>query len=261
MKDVFGKLKLLLINMTYVIVMFAAAFLISTLALTRRINSYESSLQPISLNVQKEEISITNSVSGRVESIKVVNGQHVRKNDVLVLLYDDASSARLKALKSVEGENISAKAEAKVIQAKESQYVIRAPRDGVIYKILVNEGSYAREESELLTLFADDNVKLVGYMNVTQYSQLDKNRELSVFSQRFEEEYGVVLEGAGRVISATQSESAKYELQFAFMDQTEGAAFIQGEALSVIVGSENTTYLSPARKIARIWNSFIIDKQ
>lgn len=248
------------INALYFTVVFLMALAIASLALTRKINSYQSSRQPIIFNVKKQEVVITNSVPGRLEELSITAGQHVRKGETLAQLVDDTFVSKLASLDSVAEENISARTEAKILEAQKPQFAIKAPRDGVIYRVDVAEGTYLNHTTPMMTLFADEDIAVIGYVNAEQYARIQNDKTLDVYSPRFGQIYRIALEGAGRVIPATERDPSKYELQFRFTDQDEGAAFIQGEGLEVVSEARQDGASAPADRLAKFWNSFIIGK-
>ncbi len=248
------------INATYFLVVFLAAFSLATLALARKINSYEFSRERLVFNVTKEEMEVSNPVSGRIEKIFVQNGQHVAKGELLIKMSDQELKAKIQSLEQVADSNLSARTEASLLKTQTPFLEIRAPSDGVIYKIQVGEGATLNQNSPLITMFADANVKLFGYVKAQQYDEIQKNKEVEVYSPRFEQSYGVVFEGVGRVISATQYDVSKYEVEFHFRDPNEGPAFIQGEGLEVLKITKQIEVKRPAEVVAKFWNSFIIGR-
>lgn len=245
------------INALYLFVVFAIALLIATQALVRRVNTYEVTKQPLLFSVSKEKIEISNSVTGRVDQVAVNIGQHVTKGDLLVRLSDDSRAQKLNSLSEVSEENLSAKTEFELLKARASEYEIKAPRDGVVYQIHAAEGSFLNSSSPVLTLFADSNVKLVGNITPAQYAEIQKNKDLDVYANRFEQIYKVSFQGVGRVLPGTQYEESKYEVQFRFANADDGAAFIEGESLEVVSHAEDEQALRPSTRIANFWNKIL----
>jgi multidrug efflux pump subunit AcrA (membrane-fusion protein) len=248
------------IDAIYFIVVFVVALSLSTLALTRRLNSYEASQSPLLLHIEKDEIVITNSVSGRVDKVLVSPGQHIKKGDLLVQLNDEITDAKLSTLDEIAKDNTSARTEAMLLRAQSPQFELRAPRDGVVYKVSVVEGSYLSGNTPVVTMFSDSNVKLLGTVSPEQYVDLQKEKKLDAFSSRREQIYSVKLEGVSRVLPPTQDSASKYELYFNFINPDDATAFIQGENLDVVAKSRDGDSLKPGYLIAKFWNSFIIGK-
>jgi multidrug resistance efflux pump len=246
------------LNTLYFAVVFLVALAIATQALARRVNTYEATRKPLFFSVEKERVILSNSVTGRVESVAVVTGQHVRKGDLLVQLADDSMTGRLQALKELAEENISAKTELALLEARLPDYQILAPRDGVIYQIQAAEGSYLTMNSPVLMLFADSNVKIIGTVNQEQYAEIQTSKDMDVYGPRFEQVYKISFEGVGRVQSSNQSEE-RYEVKFHFSDPNEGAAFIDGEGLEVVAkntGDEEA--VRPSVQVKNLWNKLIL---
>lgn len=254
------KVKAFFLNGLYFSIVLVVAIGIATQALARRVNTYEATKQPLFFSVEKERVIISNSVTGRVDTVAVTTGQHVHKGDLLVRLADDSLDQRLSSLELLAEENLSAKTELELLKAKASEYEIRATRDGVVYQIQAAEGSYLTMNSPLLILFADSNVKVTGMVNQPQYAEIQKNKDVDVFSPRFEQVYRISFEGVGRVQPATNFEESKYEIKFRFTNIDEGAAFIDGEGLEVVAKDTRDDAIRPSVRIANLWNSLILGK-
>lgn len=249
-----------LVNAGYFIVVFAIALAVSTMALTRRVNSYISTHSPLLFTIQKQEIVITNATSGVLQKVYVVSGQHVKKGDLLAELSDQVSQQKLLALEKNSGQNVSAQTEAQVLKASISQSQIKAPHDGVVYQINALEGSYVNQASLLMTMFADDDVKIMGLVTNDGYDRLQRKKTFDVYSPRFGQTFTIVFEGAGKITEDKDTNEMKYEVLFHFTDPTEGAAFIQGEGVEVVSESTSEDHFSPSGTVAKFWNSFIIGK-
>lgn len=250
-----------LLNSAYFVGVLLVAFVISTQALARRVNTYEATKKPLFFSVEKEQVEVTNSVTGRIDYVAVTTGQHVSKGDLLVRLVDDSLAQKMSSLESFAEDNLSAKTELEVLRARSSEYEIRAARDGVIYKIDAVEGSYLNSNSSILTLFADSNVKIIGVLDQAQYAEIQNNRQLDVYSPRFEQVYSITFEGVGRVVDPKEgSNEVNYEVKFKFTDPNEGPAFIDGERLEVISGNSDEEVMHPSMKLTKMWNTLILGK-
>jgi|GEM_PF-1355450 len=250
-------LRLYILNIVVYLAVFAGASALSIFALTRKIDSFSGSQNKIIFNVIKPEINISNTVPGRVDKILVKEGQRIKKDDLLIVLSDAATKAKLDTLNQISATNVSAQTEAKVIQATQSFYQIHAPQDGVIFRINVTEGTYLNQNSTIMVVYGNENIKLLGHVGLQDYTKFSGTNSFEMFSPRFAQNFQTTLEGAGRVIPGTQYDEAKYELQFNFADQNEGAAFIQGEGLQLVSKTDTSASVSSADKIANIVREFV----
>ena len=258
MKEKQQRLVTILLNGGYFLVVFTVALAISTLALARRLNSYQANETPFSLQVQKEEVVLKNTVAGQVKTINVKTGEHVKKGDILVQLTDQGTNAKIEILERIGANNVSALTEAEVLKSLVPQLEIRAPRDGIIYKVQVVEDMYVQHNSELIVLFSDDNVRLIGMVPPEQYLDLLKQKKLDVFSSRREQVFGVKLEAVSRVIPATQYQPSVYELYFQFVNVKDAASFIQGESVDVVAKTREDVGFKPGKRIQAFWNSLVL---
>ncbi len=258
-KNTFHHLVATFINVLYFGIVFLTALTISSLALTRRLNSYEASQTPLLLHIEKDEIEITNPLPGRIEKVLVSSGQHVKKGDLLIQLSDEVSRAKIESLEKVAKENVSARTEVTALKAQNDQYKIYAPRDGIVYKTHIVEGAYLVQNSLTLTMFSDSNVKLVASVSPAQYLELQKQKNLDIYSSRREQIFSVQLDGVSRVIN-TENKPSQYELNFHFINPDDASSFIQGENLNVLSRSHGEEALKPAALVAQFWNSLISGK-
>lgn len=249
-----------LLNTLYFSFVFIIAFAIATLALVRKVNSYEASKEPLFFSVQKENIELTSPVAGRLESIEVKTGQHVKGGELIAQLSDEALEKKLEVLEQIGSENLSANTEAQVLRSQKEQFSIKAPKDGVIYTINAAAGSFLGQGSPLITMFADEKVKLTGYVNSSQYAAIQNNKELNVYSARFQQIYKITLEGVGRVQGGQGVDQNRYEVIFRFVDTEEGPAFLEGESLEVVSTRDDAEVKRPVTRLVELWNTFIIGK-
>lgn len=257
MKKQFELLKLILLNVFVYGGVFCIAALLAIFALTRKIDSFSQSQTQIIFNIVKPEINIYNSVQGKVDKILVQEGQRVTKDTLLIQLSDPATTAKLAALGTVSKNNASALAEEKVIQSLQPFYEVRAPQDGVISQINTSVGSYLNQNSIMLVMYGNENVKLTGRVSLQDYIKFSGNNSFEMFSPRFGQNYQAILEGAGRVVPGTKYEEAKYELQFHFADPNEGAELIQGEGLQLVSKTDTSSSLTAAERIAKLFREFV----
>jgi hypothetical protein len=256
-----------IVNALYLTVVFAAVFLVATQALVRKINTYNLAEKLLFLTVDKQDVNISTTIAGKVEEVRFKPGDHVKEGDIIVRLSDESVAARVEALEDVADDNLSARTELELIKSRASEYDVRATRSGILYEIPVTKGSYVLGGSAIATLFADEDVKLVGSIRPEQYALIEKRRGITVFSARLGQAYIASFEGVGKVkedapiIDANgqpQVAQEKYEILFTLRDEEAGASFIEGERLDVIPDDRAGEHLRPVERLTLIWNSLIL---
>lgn len=259
-QNIFRNTVIFFTNVGYFLLVLFFALALATLALTRKLNSVDTSRYILLLTVSKEQEQISNSVVGRVDKVNVQPGQSVKKGDVLIEMSDAATAAKLKTLQRVT-DNVSAQTEASVLKSQLSQYKIIASKDGVIYKIMVSEGSYLSTQMPVIELFSNGNTKLLSQVTALQYADLQKQVKLNAYSSRLEQLYNIELEGVSKVLAIDEKTGEpRYEISFHFTNPEDGNSFIQGENMDVVSRSRDDEMFKPAYIIAKFWNSFIIGK-
>lgn len=249
-------LKRLVLNTIYFSLLVAITLVLSSLALTRRMNRFQLTEKPIVLTVKKTEITVPNTVSGRIESVMVKEGQQVEKGETLARLVDETAQKKLEQLRVSAKDNISAETEAKVLETQQEAYLIRSPRRGVVYAISAPEGTTVTTLTPLFTLFADDDIRLSASVDTRTYTRLITSRTMDVYSPRLGQIYSIELIGPGKVEQDPVSGDSRYEVLFRFSDPQEGGAFIQGEGLEIVQETRSLAP-TPAERIQHFWNTFL----
>lgn len=260
-------IKKYLVNSLYIIVVFMVVFFVATQALVRKINTYTLSENLLFLTVDKPDVNISNTIAGKVAEVLVKSGDHVHEGDVLIRLSDESIDTRIAVLRDLARENLSANTELQLLRARLDEYEVKAPRDGIIYEIFVTKGSFIQGGNTVVTLFADDEIRLIGSIRPDQYPLIEKNRGITVFSPRLGQAYTVLFQGVGKVkeeapfITAEGTEvvqEEKYEISFVLKDEEQGTAFIEGERLEVIPANREEERVKPLNRLVSIWNSLIL---
>jgi len=249
-------LKLLITNSIYFIAVFVFAFVVAGLALARKTNSQRLTSNEFALTVVKDEVALNNPISGKVETIFVAPGQSVSKGDTLVQLSDEISEAKLATLEKYKNDNLSASTEAQILKSNLERLTIVAPRNGTINSVDVSTGSYLTQNTKVLTMIADDGVKLHAILPSRRLSEVEQAKAFEALSSRLGLSYTVVFTGTSRV-SGNLNGELSYELLFEFKNPEEGSAFLNGDILDV-KWVTNSSARKPNEVITDLWNSLII---
>lgn len=262
-----------LLNGLSIVVVFLFAFGIATQALMHKINNYELNKSLVFLNVKKERVDVSTTVSGKLEQVLVRQGDHVLEGQIVARIHDDGRTAKIVALRDLAPQNLSARTELELIISQEDEYEIKAPRDGIVERVLITKGASAVEGTTLMILFADDNLELVGTIRPDQYTLIDKHRSVSIFNSRLGQAFTASFQGIsgirddllpdGALLTPTQvrTDQAKnqmYEIRFSLNEKEEGSSFLDGEKLEIISEDVDVEQLKPLYRLAKIWNSLIL---
>lgn len=232
-----------ILNFIYFTVIFAAAFGISSLALYRKINAYSATDHGLKLSVVKDEAKVDSLISGRIQSVKVEEGQIINVGEELF---------------HIEPTNAEFASET-VTLTEEGLYIIYSPISGTVSEINTTVGSSVRPELPLVSLFSADNIKLMAKTNRDEYLRLQKRPELRVYNDRLQRSFDVEYEGISKV-NLTDGMGEEYNLLFSVNNDDNAQAMINGETVVVIpnVEVENTR---PEQIIVDFWNKFLVGNQ
>ncbi len=264
-------IKTVVVNGLYLGAAFLFAFMIATQALMHKINNYELNKSLIFLTVKKERVDVSTTVAGRIEEILVRQGSSVKEGEIVARLKDEGRELKIAALRPVAGANLSARTELELLLAQEDEFEIRAPRSGVVERVYSTKGTSVIEGSVLLTVYANDDLELVGTIRPEQYNLIDKHRSISVFNPRLGQAFTASFQGITGVrddllpdgtSAPVQNDAVKknemYEIRFSLNEEEEGGSFIEGEKLEVISENADVEQLKPLYRLARMWNSLIL---
>jgi len=255
-----------ILNTLYFTLVFVFAVGLATQALARKVNTFQTMTSPIFFYVDKQKITVPSAVSGNVLETLATSGQHVNKGDLIVRIDTIEYDRKIEVLAEVANDNLSARTEMDVLKSTAKAYNIYAPQGGVIYELSAAEGSHLAVGEGAFTLFSDTDARLMSYVTPTQYSEIQRNSDVNVYSKRLEQVFHVQLEGIGRVtadpmelqLDDANSEIRKYELIFRFVNPEDGAVFIEQESLQLIDSVRDDTILRPMDRVANLWNALIL---
>lgn len=268
-----AEVKKIVVNGLIVVLVFGFAFFVATQALMHKINNYELNKSLLFLTVKKEQVQVSTTVSGRVEELLVRPGDHVDEGQVVARLRDEGREFKIEALRDVASENLSARTELELLLSQTDEYSVRAPRAGVVERLAVTKGTTVIGGGTIITLFADDNIQLVGNIRPDQYNLIDKHRSVTIFSQRLGQAFTASFQGITEVRddllpdgtiapqvagTPTTPQIEMYEVLFALNEQEESNSFIQGERIEILSENVKIEQLKPIYRLARIWNSLIL---
>lgn len=258
-------------NVLYFVAVFVFSVALTTQALARKVNTFQTMTSPVFFYVDKQEIVVPSAVSGNVLEIFATSGQHVKKGDLIAKIDTTEYDRKIEVLEQVADDNLSARTELDVLKSRADAYNIYAPQSGVIYEMNATEGAYLSIGGNAFTLFSDTGARLMSYVTPAQYSEIQRNSEVNVYSKRLEQIFRVKLEGIGRVTSDpmalqnndpnnTDSQIRKYELIFQFMNPEDGSVFIEQESLQLVDPIQDDAILRPMDNVANLWNALILGK-
>lgn len=235
---------------------FSSVFVVSTLALARKVNRYKTNFNNRVFQVEKEIVVLTNPSEGRVERVLVSPGQHVKAGDVLIELSNEAYSRRLNILEEFSGTNESARTEAELLRLKESDYIIVAPVGGIVKEVSLAAGSYIPANTKLISIYSDADAKLVTHVDNLALGQIQKTKQLEVYNPRLGESFFIEPTGISEVVTETN----QYKVTFKFMEDESSEFFVHGENVET-APVQSADVRRPAGVITDIWNGLIIQDQ
>lgn len=190
----FYSIKTFIINTIVLILTVSVSLAVSTIAITRKVNSqnttksyYEHAV------VQKEEVAVVSQSRGVVTSIRAQVGEQVKKGDVLAEIDNPSLREKAKILKSRE-DNESAQTEATVIENDLANLTVYAPIDGIIGEVHVKDFDPVESLTKIATLYSNSHVSILANLTDNAFQTIIRSNSLKVYSPRLNQSFPVSID-------------------------------------------------------------------
>lgn len=255
MKRVLG----VLLNLSFFVTIIVIVLVISTIALTNKINDYNNRYKNgLTGSVVKHEIPVMSLARGVVEKIEVKTGNEVKKGDLLFTLTNPSLVSEIEALKKFPS-NISAQTQVKLYEQKLKELKVFAQTDGVIGKINITNLSVVDEFLKLATIYSNSDIKLLSELTVDQYQAVRHTPKIFAYSARLNQSFEIEPDILNPdVTTPIKFEEKKIGLYFKFKNEKNAVSLLNNEDL--IVQLENANQMKtnkPVDFIAAFWNKLL----
>ncbi len=247
------------LNIFFFTIIIVLAFTVATIALTRKVNEYSHRYnQSIKGSVIKQVIPVLASGKGMVKKIYVKTGQEIKKDDLLVTLDNEALAGKIDVLKQFK-DNTSAQTEAKIAEQELGNLKITAPVDGMVGDIVITEGSPIESLNKILTLYADDNVRLLAQLDVDQYQTIKRLHEVRAYSERLNQSFYIIPDILNPNVSTPETplDPKKIGLFFKFQNKIDAVSLLNNEDLTLQLDTQNEKVNKPIDYFVNFWNAFL----
>lgn len=246
------------INTIYFILVIAIAFGISTLALTRKVNQSQTSLNSLSGSVVKEKVVVLTLTRGIIDVVNVKNGQPVKKGDILVKMSNPVLENNYKVYQE-RTDNESAQTEANIAKVSLDNLTIKSPVDGVIGELYTAEGSSVDEFSKVVLIYSSNEIRLESALTGPQYQKIQKLSKVNAYSARLNQDFTIVpglLKAEGKTTTGNEK---KIGLYFSFANDKQAAALVHNEDLTITL-EDNSKTRKPIDIFIDFWNGLLSRK-
>ncbi len=252
----------LFLNFIFFSIVILLAFVIATIALTKKVNEYAHRYnQSIKGTVIKETIPVLSSGSGIVKKIYVQTGQVVKKDDMLIELDNQVLQNKIDVLKQYT-DNVSAQTEAQIAEQELGNLKITAPTDGMIGDITVTEGTPVEITNKLLTLYSNKNIRLLAGLTVDEYQAIKNMQQIQAYDERLNQSFYIIPdilnpnENTATDVSTSITEK-KIGLFFKFQDPNDALSLLNDEDLTLELNTQNQKINKPIDYFVNFWNQLL----
>lgn len=250
------KVSAFILNTIFFIIIVLVAITVATLALTKKINEYKmENAKGITATVVKQEVPVLSFSKGIVKKIHVKVGQQVKKGDLLVEVEDPILQGEVNVLGSFK-DNVSAQTQAKVAAAQLNNLNIKAPATGVVSDVSINEGTPINELNKVLTIYSNDNIRLLAYVSDAQYQEIQQKALVDVYSDRLNQDFLVKPESLNPDEKQTNNEKL-IGLYFTFKNASDSTSLLNNEDVEVRLTNNQANISKPIDVFVNFWNNII----
>ncbi len=248
-----------LLNGIFFTTVIMIAISVATIALTRKVNQYRTqSSRGIKATVIKKEVPILSYSRGVVKKINARVGLEVKKNAVLAELDNPSLRSKVDVLGAYE-DNVSAQTEAKVAKEELKNLIITAPVDGVIADVAASEGSPVETLTKFMTIYSNNNVRLLAQLTVDQYQIIQKLPEVKAYSPRLNQNFTLkpyILSPDEK--TPIQFEEKKIGLYFKLANESDASSLLQNEDLDLQLETAGEKIIKPVDYFVNFWNGLLL---
>lgn len=252
------KILIVIMNFLFYSIVILIAIIISSIALTKKVDDYRlQNQQGISGTVVKQQIPVLAFEPGVIEKLDVTTGDKVTKGDVIVLMDNPDLLTQVNTLEQFKN-NSSAQTEAQVGEQQLNNLTIKAPVDGIIGPIEVAQGTPIQSLTKLLTIYSNIDIKLLVYLDESEYAALQQIRGIRAYSPRLNQSFNItpdVLSPHEEKLSPTTSK--KIGLYFKFDNPIEAQSLLDNEDLQLDLTNKLVVSYEPLILFVNFWNHFL----
>lgn len=245
-----------ILNIIYFFIIFLLALAIATMALTKKVNDYNNQLSAdVRGTVIKRTIPVDTPIRGIVKVLNVQIGQEVKKGDLLAELDNKELESKVKILDPYKNDP-SAQTEAKIAQEELKSLEIYAPIDGIVGELYVTEGSPVDDLGKILTIYSNEDIKLLAYLRVRDYQIVSQLHEIRAYSERLNQNFYIVPDILSPELFTSQTTGDKrIGMYFTFKDKADATYLLNKEDLILRLDALEQEVLKPIDIFIKFWNS------
>ncbi len=240
----------------FVIAIGAIVFIIATISITNKINSDKQRYQQgIFGVVEKQAIPIVGFSDGIIKEIYVNQGQDVKEGDLLVEIENPLLLSQYESLQSYSKNNVSAQTQAAIAKSELDNNKIYSPVNGTVDTVNVSKNSPIDQYAKIVTIFANDNTKILAYLTTDQYVVAQKLKKISAYNVRLNQDISIspdILKP--NQVDPMDASSSKIALYFKLSNPQDSLSLLNGEQLQLKLAPQDDELIKPLDYVVNFWN-------
>lgn len=251
-----------MLNFLFFGIVILLAISVATISLTKKVNEYRTqSNQNVTATVMKDVVPVLSFSRGVVTKIHVREGQEVKKGDLLVEMDNPVLRGKIDALEQYR-DNVSAQTEAKVAQEELKNLAITAPFDGIVGTVLVTNGAAVDNLSKIMTIYSNENIRLLSHLSVEQYQTIRKMHEIKAYDDRLNQNFVIkpdLLKPDEKETDPAQqqTDNKKIGVYFTLADKTNASSLLHNEDLQLDLLATDKKIRRPIDYFVDFWNGLL----
>lgn len=249
------------VNIIFSIFIVVIAITITTISLTKKINDFNKQYQQgVGSTVVKDEIPVIGMTKGIIKTLNVSEGQQVKKGQLLAEITNPVLEAQIRVFAS-DPKNESAQTQAKLAKADLAYDTIYAPVDGIISNMQVTVNSPIDQYSRLMSIYANQNTKVLVYFTTDQYLTSQKMAKIPAFDPRLNQDFYLAVYGLKpnqEILAKEDNPSVhKVAVYLKLLNSQDSLSLLNGEQLQLKLTPPEDQTNKPINIFVRFWDSLI----
>ncbi len=247
------------LNIIFFTVIILVVIAISTIALTKKVNEYRDQYKNgISGTVEKNSIPVMSFTKGVISTINIKTGDEILEGDILIELNNPSLENEIEALKKFP-KNESAQTQLGLYEQELENLIISAPIDGIVGEVLLTEGAPVDEFVKLLTIYSNDDIKLIAELTIEEYQAVKRATKIFAFSKRLNQSFEIIPD----ILNPDTKTPLKFEEKkigqfFKFANEADAVSLLNNEDLTIQLESPEVKQTNkPVDFIVDFWNKIL----
>ena len=237
-----------------------SAFILSTYALSKKMNDYNNQVNTITGHIVKKNTVILAEARGNISKIYFNEGEKVKSGDKLAILTNPDLKSKIAVL-SAFTNNESATTELQVASQEAQKLDIYSPVTGYVSTVDFSEGETVNPSDKIYTISTNADTRFYAELTDDEFKKVRNFQVLTAYNERLNQFIELTFANISpdKIIN-TQDNISKVGVYFKLRHNEDGENLLHNEEMTLILDQRKDTAYKPFDAISAVWKN-ILNKQ